>query len=242
MSAVHLQDRRNVLRCSFSPSARCVHCGDALLSVELSQRIATGIPTLHRPEAPTPQSSGARFSAVTAGWGIQLRPEGSQWSQEPGRSGATPTHLWTSAPCKCAQSLAGSRGLPVSRAYAQGEGAWRVVPSSSADLVAPGQARAGARVVPFLLLADLAQHSSEPRELEQRPYRPLFRLHLLLLLLLPPATRAVITGSDWPGCPEKEESEKGWETQGITSREEKEKEKVEPRGGAGSLPPCGRGH
>lgn len=44
----------------------------------------------------------------------------------------------------------------------------------------------------------------EPREQEQRPYRPLFRLHLLRLLLLPPATRAVTTGSDWPGCPAKE--------------------------------------
>ena len=44
----------------------------------------------------------------------------------------------------------------------------------------------------------------EPREQEQRPYRPLFHLHLLCLLLLPPATRSVTTGSDWPGCPAKE--------------------------------------
>lgn len=84
-----------------------------------------------------------------------------------------------------------------------GEGARPVVPSSTA-LVAPGPARPGARAVPSLLLAGLAPHSSGPRELEQRPHCPLFRLHLLrLLLFLPPATRAVVTGLDWPGCPAK---------------------------------------
>lgn len=84
-----------------------------------------------------------------------------------------------------------------------------MVPSSPADLMAPGRARAGARAVPFLLLADLARRGSEPRELEQRPYRPLFHLHLLRLLLLPqpPAqSQPVQTGQ---GAPKKKTVRRG---------------------------------
>lgn len=74
----------------------------------------------------------------------------------------------------------------------------------------------------------------------QRPYRPLFCLHLLGLLLLPSATRAVTTGSDWPGCPEKKESKRGvcvWRG-GSTGNNfpGRRKRRWSPEEGAGSLP------
>lgn len=72
----------------------------------------------------------------------------------------------------------------------------------------PGQGWAPA--VPFLRLAYLVLHSSEPepRELKQRPYSPLFRFHLLRLLLLPPATRRH-NRFRLAGVPRKEERGRG---------------------------------
>lgn len=53
-----------------SASAHFVHCrGAPPVSLELSQRTALGILTPHCPGAPTPQSSGARFSGIAASSG-----------------------------------------------------------------------------------------------------------------------------------------------------------------------------
>lgn len=97
-----------------------------------------------------------------------------------------------------------------------------------------------APAVPFLHLAYLVLHSSEPepRELKQRPYSPLFRFHLLRLLLLPPATRAIITGSGRPGCPEKKRG--GGGNTGFNTRRRRRNRRWRPEEGSGALPPCGR--
>lgn len=127
---------------------------------------------------------------------------------------------------------AGAQRRLGTRVCAHREGAWPTVPTSLVALVAPGLVGPGPR------LGQCPPYSwsgREQREQAQRPYRPLFRLHLLrrLLLLLPPTTRAVTTGSDWPGCPAK--TDKGEKDNRENPGEEEEKEKVEPREG-GRLP------
>lgn len=89
-----------VFRLPLSRSARRAHCGARSFSVELSQRTALGILTPHCPGIPTPQSSGAHFPGIIASWVYSSGQEGAQHPQEPGRPGATRTHLQTSAPRK----------------------------------------------------------------------------------------------------------------------------------------------
>lgn len=95
-------------------------------SVELSQRTALGILTPHCPGAPTPQSSGARFSGITASWVYSSGQEGARRPPEPGRPGATRTPFSTPAPHKCARFLAGPREHAVGSRGAAAPGAARV--------------------------------------------------------------------------------------------------------------------
>lgn len=83
----------------------------------------------------------------------------------------------------------------------------------------PAQARALA--VPFLRLVGLARQGSGQRELEQRPYRPLFRLHLLHLLLLSPSNPRIHNRFRLARVPRKEERSV-WRWGGVGRGEHRE--------------------
>lgn len=201
----------------------------ALLSAELSQRTALGILTALCPGAPTPEF-WCPFLRDHCQPSLQLLPRRAPGGlRSLGDLGRLAFSSRPRDPPTCAWVLGGSAWAQARRRGRAPVRAERA-PGRRCQALPPGwlPARPGALAVPSLRLAGLAPHRSGPRELEQRPHRPLFRLHLLRLLLLPPASRAVLTGLDWPRCPAKERgvcvcAEWG-RTQGRTSRGGGEKE------------------
>lgn len=230
-----------------------MHCGGALLSSELSQRTALGILIPPCPGAPTPKGSGARFSGITASGGIQLWPE-----RRPGAPGAWETRgdshssLDPASPemgtgprrdgagTRCAAGaqrrqgtlvyarrgrLAGGAKLCRLGGSRPGPGPWRC-PSSSWPAwpgAAPGRGSwSSAPTARFS--ASISSASS----------------------FLRPATRAFITGSDWPGCHAKKRGVcgggVGWGggNTGNNFPRRRRKRRWSPEEGAGSFPPCGR--
>ena len=209
-SAAHLPYRQNVLRRSLSASAHFVHYRGAPVFLGTVTKDSTWHPHSSLPRS----TDSSKFWCPFLWDRCQLRLGGG--AQRPGSLGdrAGPrTRLHARARSKCARSWTGRRAHAVGGGGAAAPGDARVCAPrgrlaggahSRAASVAPGRARAAAPTVPSLRPAGVAGLGAARAREEQRPYRPLSHLHLLRLLLLPPATRSVTTGSDWPGCPAKE--------------------------------------
>lgn len=243
---MHLPNRLNPYLDAPSLPVRCVHCGVALLS----HGAVTKDSTWH-PHSSLPRSTDSTKFWCPVLWdhcqlGIQLWPGGrpaapgawetggdSPSSLDPG----LPQMTWVfGEPMRARGGRPGRRG-------AGGRARVRTDRAPGRRCPAPPRpwwprVRRGQRPRRCPPSAWPARLGPEPPEQEQRPYRPLFRLHLLRLLLLPPATRAVTTGSDWPGCPAKERE--GGQTAGKNFPGRRRKRRWSPEAGAGSLSPSTR--
>lgn len=194
-SSAPMPDSVNLCLDAPSLSARCVALRSALLSHGAVTKDSTWHPHSCSPGAPATQSSGACFSGIIASWVYSSGQEGARRPQEPGRPGATRTHLYTPAPNQVRWvfgELVRARGGRQGRGGAGGRA--RVRTNRAPGRRCPALLRSrwpragrGPRPRQCPPSAPPAGARPEPREREQRPYRSLFRLHLLRLLLLPPS-------------------------------------------------------
>lgn len=185
--------------------------------MELSQRTALGIPTPRCPGAPATQSSGACFSGIPASWVYSSGQEGARRPQEPGRPRATRPHLFTPAPHQVRWAF----GEPVrARGGRRGRGG-----AGDALACAPtGRLARGAWLScgpggPGGALPPPSRPEPGP-SLESGSSAPTARFSASISSASSsfPVTRAVTTGSDWPGCPAKQ-GKRGTRPRGRTSRE-----------------------